>query len=108
MGFIYLIVQVDISGVESWKIGVTKNNPNIRVKQLSTGNSNEIRLINFYESDNYKRIELQLHRTFASKQTQSKNEWFNLSESFIANFKEECKKKDELISFLQENNYFFK
>ena len=107
MGYIYLILQIDSVGLETHKIGVTKNDPNLRVKQLSTGNSNQIRLLDYYESENNRKIEVNFHKRFKSYKTQSKNEWFNLPNEFILNFKQECKKADDLIIFLKQNNYFY-
>ena len=61
MGYVYLILEVDKDGYERHKIGITKNNPEKRVKQLQTGNSNVIRLLHTYESKNYKHVEKWLH-----------------------------------------------
>ena len=107
-GYIYLFVQIDEFGAETYKLGFTKNNPTFRLKQLSTGNPNEIRLLNFYESENYQKIEHWLHKKFHNTQTLSENEWFNLPQEFILNFKEECKKIDDVISLLKKENHFYK
>ena len=50
MGYVYLLLQTDIDGHESHKIGITKNDPKLRVKQLQTGNPNKISLLRQYES----------------------------------------------------------
>ena len=75
MGYVYLILQVNIEGDETYKIGITKNDPNKRVKQLSTGNSDKIQLLNHYESENYLKVEKWMHRKYGSNKTESKNEW---------------------------------
>ena len=105
-GYVYLILQVDFNGFETFKIGLTKNHPNARLKQLSTGNSNKISLLNFYESENYKKIEGILHKKYLNYKTLSDNEWFNLPSEIVLGFNNECKKADELINFLKKNNHF--
>ena len=108
MGYTYLLLSVDNDGNEVHKIGISKNHPNLRVKTLQTGNPNLISLINFYESENYKKIEKILHLKYFSCKTLAENEWRNLSNENVFSFIEECKKADETISFLKENNHFFK
>jgi hypothetical protein len=36
MGYVYLFLEVDKEGNEAYKIGITKNEPIKRVKQLQT------------------------------------------------------------------------
>ena len=36
MGYVYLLLQIDFDGNCSHKIGITKNDPNKRLKQLQT------------------------------------------------------------------------
>jgi hypothetical protein len=106
-GYVYLLMEVDANGNERYKIGITKNNPEKRVKQLSTGNSNIISTINYYESANYKKIERLLHKKFLSKKTETKNEWFNLTDDDIKNFISSCEKYDKNFQILQENNTLY-
>ena len=46
MGYVYLLLQTDIDGHESHKIGITKNDPELRVKQLQTFHKSMIFIIN--------------------------------------------------------------
>jgi hypothetical protein len=46
MGYVYLLLQIDFDGNESYKIGITKNDPNKRVKQLQTFSQIDIFIIN--------------------------------------------------------------
>jgi hypothetical protein len=41
----FTLLQTDIDGHESHKIGITKR-PKLRIKQLQTGNPNKLSLIN--------------------------------------------------------------
>ena len=103
-GWVYLLEER--GDYLRYKIGFTKNNVEKRVKQLSTGNSNEINVICKYESKHYKRIEQMLHRKF--HKTRERLEWFTLSDEQVLSFLTEIKKADELIDFLSKNNPFFK
>jgi hypothetical protein len=107
-GYIYLLVQIDQEGNELHKIGISKNHPEARVKQLQTGNPNQIRLLSFYESVNYKKVEQFIHSRYSLNKTLANNEWFILANEQVMSFIEDCKKADETIRFLKENNSFFK
>ena len=105
-GYVYLLLEVDAQGNERHKIGITKNNVEKRIRQLQTGNSNIIQLLNMYESINYKRVEQILHARFSNCKTEANNEWFNLSNEDILNFLTLCKKADETIDLLKDNPFF--
>jgi hypothetical protein len=106
-GYVYLLLEVDIEGNERHKIGISKNHPDKRVKQLSTGNSNKISTLNYYESANYKKIERLFHKKFLTKKTEAKNEWFNLTDEDVNNFISSCEKYDKNFQFLEENNSLY-
>lgn len=108
MGYVYLILQINSSGGETCKIGLTKNNPELRVKQLSTGNGDRLTLLKAYESENYVKVEGFMHRKYKKLKTEAKNEWFELSDDNITTFIDDCKKVDETIQLLKETNPFFK
>lgn len=108
MGYVYLILEVNENGNESHKIGISKNHPEFRVKQLQTGNSNKIDILKFYNSKNYKRIEKWLHNRYSTKKTLSENEWFKLNDDEVINFIETCKKIDDTINMMLKENPFFK
>ena len=106
MGYVYLLLQLDFEGNESYKIGITKNDPNKRVKQLQTGNPNKISLHRKYESKNYLKVERWLHRKYQGK-TEAKNEWRTLTDEQVFSFLDDCKTADDNIQFLLDNNSFF-
>lgn len=108
MGYVYLILEVNQHGEEYHKIGISKNEPEKRLKQLQTGNPNRIDILNFYESKNYKHVEKWLHSRFYNKKTLAENEWFSLSNEDVLNFIETCKSVDNTISFLLKENPFYK
>jgi hypothetical protein len=108
MGYLYLLLEVDKNGNERHKIGITKRNVDIRCKELQTGNSNVISLLKTYETNNYIKLEKWLHGNFHPQKTEADNEWFTLTDDQVTNFIAECKKADEIITFMKENNPFYK
>lgn len=108
MGYVYLLMQVDPIGEETFKVGISKNEPTLRLKQLQTGNPNEINVLKVYESENYKNIEKLLHREYQHNKTLADNEWFSLSNEDVMDFIPECEKANGMIKFLKENNHFYK
>jgi len=106
MGYVYLMLSVSDTGTEAYKIGVTKNDPIKRLKQLSTGNDNKITLVDSYQSDNYLKVERSLHRKYRTL-TEAKNEWRKLSNDELSSFIKDCEEADETINFLLKNNPFY-
>ena len=107
MGYVYLFLETDSAGQETYKIGITKNDPKKRIKQLQTGNPRKIDLLKSYTSENYLKVEKWLHRKYFVK-TEAKNEWRSLSNEEVFSFIDDCKEADNNISFLLENNPFYK
>jgi hypothetical protein len=107
MGYIYLLLQIDNNNEETYKIGVTKRNVNIRVSELQTGNPNKISLHKMYESKNYLKVEQWLHRQYQTK-TEAKNEWRILTDEQVFSFIDDCKRADDNIQFLLDNNSLYK
>jgi hypothetical protein len=108
MGYVYLLLQTDIDGHESHKIGISKNEPNLRIKQLQTGNPNNISLLKQYYSKNHFKVEQWLHRKYSNQTTEAKNEWRILTDEQVFSFIDDCKEADENIKFLLENNSLYK
>ncbi len=107
MGYVYLLLEIDRSDNESYKIGVTRKDPVKRVKQLQTGNPNEISVSRVYESENYLKIEKWLHKKYGYLKTGANNEWRMLEAEHVFSFVDDCKEADDMIIFLQKNNSFY-
>jgi len=105
-GYVYLMVEGDQYGEEKYKIGVTKNDPSLRLKKLKTGNSGELSLLKTYRSKNYKKIEKMIHKKYFNKRTLSQNEFFNLEDANVLNFIEDCKMLENVIDVLKENPFY--
>ncbi len=87
-----------------YKIGFTRRNVNDRIRELKTGNSEEIQLISEYSSDWGTKIEAALHRKYKKKKIN--REWFELNEYEVENFLLDCHKIHEGLEYLsRENNW---
>lgn len=98
----------DDQGNEMFKIGTTKRPIEQRVSELQTGNAEKIKILNFYESRNYKTIEKWLHEKYHKTNANARNEWFYLTGDSLVNFKETCKEIDDTINYLSSENDLFK
>jgi len=106
-GYVYLLLKVSKSGEESYKVGVSKNDPLKRVKQLQTGNEAVIHLLKYFETEYYNKLEKMLHFRYISYKTEANNEWFELPAEEVLNFIDSCKDLNETLKYLKEHNPFF-
>lgn len=104
MGYVYLIGEKDNIG--KYKIGSTKaKDINKRLKQLQTGNSSELYIKNCYETEYPFKLEKMLHNHF--KSSNLIGEWFELSENDTEVFRKVCEEKENIISCLKDNPFYF-
>jgi len=101
MKYIYLILSLENS---YYKIGVSRC-PQKRIKQLQTGNSSELKLIETYQSEYADLIEKTLHRRYSY--LKKEGEWFNLSVENEVSFKKECQQIEENILILKKSGNVF-
>lgn len=104
MAFVYLLCD---SGFDNrFKIGVTKQSIEKRVKQLQTGNGSEIFLSSYYETEHPFYIEKMLHKEFCfDKQV---GEWFELDNEKALSFSERCKFYENNLNVLKDNPFLKK
>lgn len=103
-GFVYLLKMTNEHAENFYKIGITKNDVNKRIKQLQTGNHNEITVANTFETKHYFKIESMLHRKFASNHT--RGEWFEIEEEKASQFISECEAFENVVIALESNCFF--
>lgn len=101
MAFVYLLG--DSGQDNTFKIGITRGEIEKRIKQLQTGNGEEIYLVNYYETDYPFFLERSLHLKYYPKQ--KRNEWFYLESEDIINFKEDCKLFENNARILESNPF---
>lgn len=101
-GYVYLL-RIPETGV--YKIGVSIDVEK-RIKQLQTGNTEEITLVNkFYSNYPYK-IESNLHRRYGVQAI--KGEWFYLEQKDVDTFIQNCTTYERGFKALDEmGNVFF-
>lgn len=99
---IYLARQ---SNSDMYKIGISKKDPLLRLKELQTGNAIPLELVQQFETKHSFKMETALHSEFQSKRLEG--EWFILSESDIKNFLLLCEEKEVTMDFLKKNNHFW-
>lgn len=101
MAYVYLLG--DSGQDNTFKIGVTRGSVEKRIKQLQTGNGEEIYLVDYYKTDYPFFIERLLHNQLFPKQ--KRNEWFKLNTEDIINFKLHCSKIEEQAEALKDNPF---
>jgi len=101
-GFVYLLCDG-----EKFKIGMTKQKDiTKRIKELQTGNPNEIWIRSYYETNYPLKVEQMMHAKY--KTSNVKNEWFDLNASQVINFKAVCNECEQIINSLKDNPFFIK
>lgn len=95
--YIYLIHSLEDS---NYKIGVSIR-PKKRLKQLQTGNSSELKLVETYKSEFADQIERTLHRRYTH--LKKEGEWFNLGISNEVTFVSECEKIEKNLIYLRNS-----
>ena len=87
---------------KKYKIGYTRKSVEDRVKQLRTGNSEEFKIITYFESKWGTKIEARMHRKYRSKKISG--EWFQLSEEDVLTFELACKEWHDVLTDIAENS----
>jgi len=101
MKYVYLIQSLEEG---YYKIGVSIH-PTKRIKQLQTGNSAELKLIEVYKTEFAHQIEKALQRRYTH--LRKEGEWFNMSITHEVSFLKECKQiEDNLIILKKSGNVF--
>lgn len=102
---IYLI-SAQHSDVFYYKIGWTKRDPKKRLKELKTGNSQELELVGVFESKWGPIIESILHKHF--NQFRCEGEWFKLDLEQVSQFLELCQKNHNIFELMSKENSWFR
>ena len=101
MKYIYLIQSLENS---YYKIGIS-NNPKRRIKELSTGNPSQLKLVETYQSEHAEKIERTLQRRYSY--LRKEGEWFDMGISNEVSFLNECKQIEEILNLLEKNKDVF-
>lgn len=98
MKIIYLIKSLEDG---YYKVGISKN-PNKRLIQLQTGNSSRLKLVEQYKSEFAHKIEKTIHRLYSH--LKKEGEWFNFSIEEEVMFINICKKIENNILIIENND----
>jgi hypothetical protein len=99
---VYLISS-EINNEILYKIGVTKNDVNKRIKQLKTGNPATLSIVNIFESKWAFKIESNLHKRYKN----ISGEWFSLNDDEVNNFLKVCEMVHNNFELLSSNNTWY-
>jgi hypothetical protein len=102
---VYLISS-EIEGDICYKIGYTKRDPKIRIREMKTGNASELKLIDSFQSKWGTQIESRLHRHFSHKKISG--EWFRLEREELSKFREICEMTHNNFELMSNENSWFK
>ena len=94
-GYVYLLGDFEKEG--AYKIGVTRGTIERRIKKLQTGNSGEIYIVDYYQTEHPFFVEKWMHIAYGSKKIL--NEWFMLDLDDLKMFKDKCKHFEELYKY---------
>ena len=101
-GYVYLLA--DSSKDNTYKIGVTRGTIERRIKKLQTGNSGEIYICNFFQTEHPFFIEKHLHQKYSNRKVL--NEWFELTDEEALSFKKDCEIIEKMVDIMKENTFF--
>lgn len=100
-GYVYLIVEWG-SEPERYKIGISKNDPKLRLKTHQTSNPHELVLLRKHQSEYYTKIETVMKRDYFKYLLEGGTEWFQLPPEIASNFINECKRIEDVFISLKE------
>ena len=95
-GYGYLLTDGEL-----YKIGVTRGSIENRISKLQTGNPYDIAIIDYFESEYPFKVEKMLHARHS--QQRINNEWFNLENEDVRNFRDECIKCESIVESIKDN-----
>lgn len=99
------LLKCDFGDEVLYKIGFTKRSVESRLKELKTGNANDIKIISVYSSKWSIKIESILHRLYNSKRVNG--EWFELSQNDVKSFMENCQTHHDNLELLSTSNTYY-
>tara|TARA_R110000772_G_scaffold184082_4_gene295187 strand:- start:84 stop:398 length:315 start_codon:yes stop_codon:yes gene_type:complete len=99
MKIVYLLKEC--GDLPKYKIGVTSRGVEKRIKQLQTGNSERIEVIQTFPSVFNRKIESSLHRKYETKRLEG--EWFQLDNEDVDKFINECQKIHNVFEMLTKS-----
>ena len=98
-GYVYLLG--DFGKEFMFKIGVTRGTIERRIKKLQTGNSSELYIVDYFQTEHPFFIEKWMHIAYGNKKIL--NEWFMLDLNDLKMFKNKCQRFEDLYNHSHKN-----
>ena len=99
-GYVYLLG--DVGKEFMYKIGVTRGTIERRIKKLQTGNSSELYIVDYFQTEHPFFIEKWMHIKYYNKKIL--NEWFELTMEDMKNFRSNCQRFEDLYNISHQKN----
>lgn len=99
--YVYLIHALDD---ETVKIGFSVS-PQVRMKEISTSNSSDLKLLDKFHTEYYTQIETALHNRFSH--LHKNGEWFYYDLTIMSEFRKICEITEKNLVFLNNSSNIF-
>lgn len=85
-GYLYVFQE---KGEDYYKLGISKNFPDLRKNQLQTGNPRPLIKVRYYKIKNYRNVETRVKRKLQRFRTDGGTEWYRCNKQVVLNAIEE-------------------
>ncbi len=99
------LLKCDFGDEVLYKIGFTKRSVESRIKELKTGNANEIKIVSVFQSKWAIKIESTMHRLHSSKRING--EWFELTPGDVKSFMDNCQTHHDNLELISATNTYY-
>ncbi len=104
MIFNVYLVCAEIGDEKLYKIGYTRREIEVRIKEFKTGNASDFFIVDSFQSKWGTKIEARLHKAFNHKRING--EWFCLNDGDIFEFKRLCEMIHNNFEMMLEDNTY--
>ena len=87
-----------------YKIGFTKRALNKRIKEHHTACSEDLIVVNTFNTKHNRQVETALHNLYVAKHV--KREFFSLSDGDVANFTSICQKIEDGLTYMRNHSLY--
>lgn len=98
------MVSSEINNKKLYKIGYTKREVSIRVKEFKTGNASDFEIVDVFKSKWGTKIERSLHSHF--KKFKINGEWFDLGNEDVEKFRSLCESSHNNFELVNQYNTY--
>ena len=103
--FSVYLISSEINNQKLYKIGYTRRTPEKRISEFKTGNASDFEIVEVFQSKWGTKIEAMIHKIY--KQQKVWGEWFQLDQSDINIFYENCQKIHDNLELISKKNTYF-